>query len=345
MKQLIRHIANLGLLLAFTTLAVTGVMSFVLPFSITTARVHIVFGLVTLVLVGMHLATRLDYFTRIARQSVDFKAKKKPQVPRWLVASIVIVWAGLLAVAFYGTRPGSDLIAVGYEAQHAAEIFRASPQTAYEQVGETVRVATLSAEKGEVVIEVEVEYRTDQARQPAAAIWAQTTGNDSKMIETLYVDQALAYSDTPNWNGKPTPRHHILPIWRHRYRDVNGVDPTGDTDAITSATPEHSFSIEKTLASDDSEIVICLEFNAAGDANAAYPDKDLGQPSVLYTALIDLSSDQAYYLMSRTAHGGGAESDGQPRYGFDDLTTAKDLIEKVLVKIRRPSGQSSSPGG
>ena len=59
MTQLIRHIANLGLLLSFTTLAVTGVMSFVLPFSITTTRVHIVFGLATLVLVGMHLAGRL----------------------------------------------------------------------------------------------------------------------------------------------------------------------------------------------------------------------------------------------------------------------------------------------
>ncbi|MEM9346251.1 MAG: hypothetical protein AAGB26_06515 [Planctomycetota bacterium] len=45
MTQLIRHLANLGLLFAFATLAVTGVMSFVLPFSITTARVHIVFGL------------------------------------------------------------------------------------------------------------------------------------------------------------------------------------------------------------------------------------------------------------------------------------------------------------
>ena len=337
MKQLIRHIANLGLLLAFTTLAVTGVMSFVLPFSITTARVHIVFGLVTLVLVGMHLATRLDYFARIAKQSVELKAKKKPQVPRWLVAAIVGVWAGLLAVSFYGTRPAADLIAVGYEARHAAEIFRASPQTAYEQVGPTVRVATLSAESGEVVIDVEVEYREDLDQQPAAAIWAQTTGYEPRMIQTLYVDKALAYSATPKWNGKPTPRHHILPIWRHRYRDVNGVDPTGETDAVTSATPSHSFSIEQSLASDEDEIVICLEINAASDPNQAYPDAHLGQPSVLYTALVDLASDQRYYLMTRTAHGGGSEGDGQPRYGFDEITTAKDLIEKVIVNIQRPA--------
>jgi len=57
---------------------------------------------------------------------------------------------------------------------------------------------------------------------------------------------------------------------------------------------------------------------------------------MLYTALIDLTSEQQYYLMSLTAHGGGAETDGQPRYDFDEITGAKRLIEKVLVKVKRP---------
>lgn len=184
MIQLVRHVANLGLLLAFTTLAVTGVMSFVLPFSITTARVHIVFGLVTLVLVGMHLATRVSYFTRIAKQSVDFKTKKKPQVSRWVVASIAIVWAGLLWTSFYGTTPASNLIATGYEARRTAEIFRAAPQTAYKKIGPSVRVASLSAESGQVVIDVDVEYREDFDQQPVAAIWAQTTGVPGRLIST-----------------------------------------------------------------------------------------------------------------------------------------------------------------
>ena len=37
-----------------------------------------------------------------------------------LVASIVVVWAGLLAASFYGTRPATDLVALGHEARHAA---------------------------------------------------------------------------------------------------------------------------------------------------------------------------------------------------------------------------------
>lgn len=336
LQQLIRHIANLGLLLAFATLAVTGVMSFVLPFSITTARIHIVFGLATIVLVGMHLATRVSYFTRIARQSVALKSSKKPQVPRVVVAGVVVVWAGLLAGSLYDLRPVGALIGVGYEARHRAEIFRAAPQTVYEQVGPTNRIATVSQDGGELVIAVEIQYAQGLDAQPAAAVWAQTTGVPGRMIQTLFVDQALAYSDTPSWNGTPTPRHAILPIWRFAYTAVNGIDPIGEADAVTSATPKHSYSVEGVLKSDEEQIVVCLEINAFGDANAAYPDQRLGQPSVLYTALIDLTAEQDYYLMSRTAHGGGAERNGNANYNFDGVTSAKHLVEKVLVHIQRP---------
>ena len=41
-----RHVVNFGLLLTFLALVITGVMAFVLPFYITTTRVHVVAGLV-----------------------------------------------------------------------------------------------------------------------------------------------------------------------------------------------------------------------------------------------------------------------------------------------------------
>ena len=337
MTALIRHIANLGLLLAFTTLAVTGVMSFVLPFSITTTRVHIVFGLATIVLVGLHLSTRLGYFARIARQSVTIQSKSRPQVSRWVVGGIVVVWAGLLYVSLTDTQPAPAVIGVGYEARRRAEIFRASPQTAYEQVGADNRIVSLSPESGELLIEVDIAYRKPLERQPAAAVWAEDTRGN--MIQTLFVDKALAYSDTPVWDGRPTPRHHILPIWRFAYTQVNGVDPVGDLHGVTEATPRHSFSIQQQLATDDPQkqvFNLWLEINAAGDANKAYPDKHLGQPSVLYVAQIEVDSEQDYYLMQRIAHSGGAQDTGVKQYDFDGLTTAKHLVERVLVHVKRP---------
>ena len=64
-----RHVVNFGLLFSFLALAATGVMAFSLPFSIVTTRVHIVFGLTTIILVVLHLLSRLKYFRSQATPS------------------------------------------------------------------------------------------------------------------------------------------------------------------------------------------------------------------------------------------------------------------------------------
>lgn len=61
---IVRHVVNISLLITFGALAVTGVMAFVLPFSLTTTQIHIAAGLVTVVLIGFHLAARLPYFKK-----------------------------------------------------------------------------------------------------------------------------------------------------------------------------------------------------------------------------------------------------------------------------------------
>jgi len=328
---MLRHIANLGLLFSFVTLAVTGVMSFVLPFSITTARAHIVFGLVTIILVGLHLATRLRYFTRIAKQSVQIKDKSKPQVPRWLVAGIVVVWAGLVAAAFYGTQPTTGLVDLGYEARRTAEILRTSPRIAYEHFEDQTRVVQLKPKEKAVLVEVQIDYNDQLTQRPAAAVWAQTTRG--AMIQTLFLDEQLAYSETPNFGGKPARRVDILPVWRHCYTMVNGIDPNGEIDALTGATPKHNFSLSETLKSEADKVQIFLELNLPGDTDERWTDPQMGQPSVLYAALIDLTTDQRYYLMQPVGHGGGAADNGGMGYDLNELSSARHLVDKVLVEI------------
>lgn len=334
---MLRHIANLGLLLSFVTLAVTGVMSFVLPFSITTTRVHLVFGLATIVLVGMHLATRVRYFTRIASQSVKGAGQAKPQVPRWLLGAIVVVWAGLLATSFYGTQPATAVESISYESRRKAEIVRPRPRTAALTLEHAVRVVQLKPDDRSVLIEIDVEYNDALDQAPVAAIWAETTRG--AMIETLYLDPALAYSETPDWHGKPTPRHAILPIWRHRYTLINGIDPIGEIDAVTSATPKHSETLNDYLETDADKLTIYLEFNAVGDTDAAWPDPHVGQPSVVYAVFIDLEAPQTYHLMQLVGHGGGAEQNGEVNYDLDAISSAKQIVEKVLVKLVRDEVQ------
>ena len=336
---MLRHIANLGLLFSFMTLAATGVMSFFLPFSITTTRLHLVFGLATLVLVGLHLATRLRYFIQFAKQSVQLHNPGKATVPRWLLASIVAVWAGLLAASFYGIQPASGLVANSYESRHKAEIFRARPGTVYEHLKDQTRIVQLRPAEDAVLIELQIEYANDLDQRPAAAVWAETTRG--VMIQTLFLDERLAFSEHPSWGGKPTPRVNILPVWRHRYTLISGVDPHGEVDALTGATPKHSFSLGEYLSTDADKVLVYLELNLPGDPDQHWPDPHVGQPSVLYAVLIDLTSDQRYYLMQLIGHGGGAEQSGAIAYDLLALGSARWLVEKILVKIDRGASRPS----
>ena len=154
------------------------------------------------------------------------------------------------------------------------------------------------------------------------------------MIETLYLDPALAYTETPQWGGQATVRHDIFPIWRHRYTLVSGVDPQGQVDAITGATRNHGFTLEKYLVlGEESSFVLCVEVNTPGDPNENYPDTHKGQPSLLYTAYIAPDQNQRYVLLELTGHGGGAEQGGAIHYDLETVTTALERVDFLMAHV------------
>ena len=61
----------------------------------------------------------------------------------------------------------------------------------------------------------------------------------------------------------------------------------------------------------------------------------MGQPSLLYTALIDVDRDSPRELLELTGHGGGAREDGNIQYNLDTITTAKEMADLFLVKLDR----------
>ena len=105
-----RHYVNFTLLLAFTSLVVSGLLRFFQPFSLAVTRIHIVFGTTVLILVGLHLASRLDYFAKMLRASKKagadhFAARRLVLLPLLLCtygwAACLLDWAcrALLALA------------------------------------------------------------------------------------------------------------------------------------------------------------------------------------------------------------------------------------------------------
>ena len=174
----------------------------------------------------------------------------------------------------------------------------------------------------------------DQGAPPAMAIWAETTSGS--LIETLYLDQELAFSENVKWQGVETQRHLLLPLWRHRYTLVSGVDPQGEIDAFTAATPSHAFTLDQYLnTGKETRFVLCVEVNAIGDTNSTYTDPKIGQPSLLYTAYIDLNEVPSYRLLELTAHGGGAEKSGALQYDLEKIDSAKQLVDLLLAHVER----------
>ncbi len=320
-----RHVVNFGLLFSFLTLAVTGALAFWRPFSLVTTRVHIVFGAVTLVLVGLHLATRVGYF----RKQITRPSSKA--VPRPLLIAMVVAWLLLLRLSLTDKAPASTLVAQSYESRQRSAIVRASSLVGLAQPNRSEMLLSRSPGKeANVAVSIAIRFREELPNLPALAVWAESTSGS--MIETLHLSPELAYSEDPDWAGQTTPRHHILPLWRHRHTLVTGIDPEGNIDAMTGATQSHSFTLDRYLQlGEESSFVLCVEVNAANDPNNTYKDPHLGQPSLLYTALVELDAEQRYTLLELTGHGGGAEENGAIQYDLEAFDSAKQLIDLVLA--------------
>ena len=318
-----RHWINFALLFSFAILASTGIMAYALPFSITTTRVHMLFGGATLVLVLAHVVARSRYFS--AKLSGHTRAPGT-------VAGAALVCATLLTLTVFNVWPARTVSDASYEARRKVEIVRSSPLAGFLNVPDQHRfVARQPGEDADTALSLLVRFREGLPHPPAMAVWAETSAGT--LIETLYLDESLAFGEDVTFQDVKTRRHLLLPVWRHRYTVVSGVDPQGKIDGFTGATPEHTFTLDQNLKlGAENGFVLFVEVNAVRDPNTAYADADLGQPSVLYSAFIQPGKGNPYVLLELTAHGGTAVENGAPGYDFDGIDTAKNLIDLLLVK-------------
>lgn len=322
-----RHIVNFGLLFVFLALVTTGVLAFVLPFSIATTRVHIVAGFLLAILVLLHLGGRIPYFRK------HFYRKPSSSVGRLPLTVLFFGVAVLVFLAWRDVPPVSWLVNLSYESRQRAEIVRTSSLAGFGEISDhSFLVGRVSKEDAERGVSLLIRLNEELDDLPAIAVWAETaTGT---MIETLYLQQALAYSDEPVWHDIKTARNHILPIWRHRYTMVSGINPDGSEDVVSGATESHSYALDPYLLPDQgNKFVICVEINAHGDTNQKWRDTTVGQPSLLYTAYVKVDEEPRYSILELTGHGGGAESSGNVQYDLEGFTSAQHLVDLLLFKL------------
>jgi hypothetical protein len=88
-----------------------------------------------------------------------------------------------------------------------------------------------------------------------------------------------------------------------------------------------------------------LEINQSFDFNEfyssdRYPDDPIysgngysAQPSVVYEAIIDTTASQRYFPMAVVGRGHHSGQDGKLYQELDRLTTALELVDRVIVEI------------
>ncbi|MFA5218106.1 MAG: hypothetical protein WC388_04125 [Bacteroidales bacterium] len=189
---------------------------------------------------------------------------------------------------------------------------------------------------------------------PTFALWIESL--DGTYIKTLYVTRMLGTGiyghgaiNQEKWDTKPGPQQRpaTLPYWLHKRSAALNVPllPSTEnpvTDATIGATPAGAFRMESGLpATLDGPFRILMEINQPWDwnefwTNALYDDPDYRtscQPSLVYAGMLDPAQSGETIFLNPIGHGHFAGWDGRLYTDLRSITTAKDIIDFISVKL------------
>lgn len=333
----LRKIASLSIGLSFIVLLITGILSYLNAYSRIVATLHTVFGILFTLGVIFHLKNNFR----------SLKAYSKEKILLFISAPILL----LFLAAYFQIEPMVILMDYGTRLKANSE---------QEINHSTFEVIHMNTDKK---IDISVDLlRGEHYWHPQMAIWLED--NNGQYIETLFVTKATAkglfFGGRSKENFKDFNEEdavgdlrlvNALPIWSHKrgIKYPNGMYVPSHTDnfpdAITGETIKDNFKLN-TSSNISSEFSLRLELNVAFDDNEFYSEFDfpddevfhsgtgqLGQPSIVYEANIDLNDHKNYYLMNLIGHGHQSGQTGEIFRELNTLTTAKQLVERIVVGI------------
>lgn len=173
---------------------------------------------------------------------------------------------------------------------------------------------------------------------PQFVLWIQDENGNS--CQTIF---ATKKASKKKWifapkNGRP----ESLPVWYHSCKNFYVSESENELDAVTSATPKGSFEISRKIQlKEGKKYFIYAEVNKSFDYNEFYP-KDAeknsseysgvnGQPSAVYRAEFGFENPEAKLELVGTGSLDGKSGSLEDK--TDTLTTAKNLVEKIIVSI------------
>lgn len=336
-----RKVVSIAIGLSFVILFVTGILSFAMPYSRSIATLHTVFG-------GVFALGVLFHITHNFRLLQSYIKEKGA------------LFIGLtVAVVFLGAKYEMPLFQQFMDFGARVKSGSESPVThnGYELVEMNTKKGT------KITLEL---LRGKHYWHPQMAVWIEDEAGD--YVETLFVSKATAKGlffggrnktnfktfDHKKQRSNTLRRVNALPVWSHkrgkRYEDGLFV-PTRDQplpEAIAGETLTDSFVLSASTEL-HAKFYLRVELNVAFDDNEYYSEYDfpedetfhngtgqLGQPSIIYSALVDKFDGKAYYLMDLVGHGHHSAQNGTIYTDLSTLTTAMEIVERIVVGIKTP---------
>ncbi|MEC8557086.1 MAG: hypothetical protein VXZ82_18950 [Planctomycetota bacterium] len=310
MKKKQRSFVSLLTGLSFIVLAVTGVLAFVLPFSIEVVGLHALTGFVFVGLIAFHVANNLNHLSRYMRSKV-----------LWLTMAIT---SGLTGLFLWQPDPIRSILALSqnlgpvtdqFEMNHDGLVYQFSP-----------------AEHYKMALAIRTGKTFDIKMPPHVAIWLENAS--FYHIKTLHEpdDVEVGRAALPYWDFK-------VRGWEEARRKAaeSGKDlkEQQDSDGVSGATRNSSFDPADYIlpANPDNPLPyrLLIEIDQ--------PDDD--QPSLIYSVEVDNADPRAFQLLDLVGYPKREENDENGTeiwslYFVDErIDSALGLIDSALLTIER----------
>lgn len=340
-----RKIISLSIGLSFLVLLVTGLLSYFQVYSRPLATLHTVFGGIFSIGVLFHLTNNFVSLKRYGKVK--------------LLLPIIVVLTSLFLGAYHQLPPFHSIMDFGAKLK----------ANSVKEVNHSEYVVLEMGREKAIQLSLDL-LRSEHYWHPQMAIW--TEDLQGNYLETVFVSKATAKGlffggrSKENFKNFDAQRDatgafrsvNALPVWSHK-RGVlydNGMYvPTRNNplpDAITGATLVDSFKLLTSVPYSNA-FVLKIEINVAFDDNEYYSEYDfpddtvfhngtgqLGQPSIIFETTIDMSDGKNYYLMELAGHGHHSGQTGQIYTDLSTLTTAKQIVERIVVGVRTSQKQA-----
>lgn len=310
MKKRNRSFVSLLIAFSFVVLSVTGILAFVLPFSLQIVGLHALMGFVFIGIIALHVVNNYHHLSRYMKTRV-----------LWLT---VVITVGMTALFFWQPKPIRNILTLSqnlgpamdrFEVQDDGLIYHYSPSPNYRM--------TVNLRAGEAF---------DRKAPPHVAIWLENAS--FYHIKTLREpdDSVADRVALPYWDFKRRGWESAK-----RQMETGGLDLElpPEIDGVSGATQNSSFDpADYILPADPDNPMpyrLLVEINQPND----------NQPSLVYSVEIDNSTPKTFQLLELVGFPKQEANDADGKevwalyYIDDQFDSALDLVDSGLLTIDR----------